>query len=429
MDSLSALGCFAYYFNSIFPGVYTLPVLLAKAPLYTLYLVAAALLSILASKLLVSTIDLHFSESLVLEGREQLLMRPPSQRHSSLNLPSLFERCVPHTCSGTVLYVAFLAAVLVMLLRSAMCVSLNLYVYVKNGETMGWGGLMLLFLVGTMVAASMSYQSMEGVQIACMLLNIMDSVRSSILVIGKQIPMNTFDESSAQLFPLFVSLLSNQVVIPCVLAAAGLTSHCQFMLQAWAASLVVGLSLVIAAFLALCGPEFSPMVLATAERIGPILTVSSAFSFFHIWVRALAAVVIAWRYGTNLQTARRRYPQRVKTVEIVLPLLVSLPYLVLIACYGLLAVVNWISKSKGNLVSASAIWLIIPYCYCSSVRSIGEALVKDRVSRWWCYLLYLGGTVALIGSLINGDLIESVGVDVALVAGMLLWQVIGHFIP
>ena len=97
MDSLSELGCFAYYFNSLILLNRVFPEHFVNFPIVnTLLIIFGGGLSLLASKLLLRTIDLHFTEVVGTEGMEQLLERNPEKRSSVLNLPTfvLFACCL-----------------------------------------------------------------------------------------------------------------------------------------------------------------------------------------------------------------------------------------------------------------------------------------------------------------------------------------------
>jgi len=163
MDWLSDIGCFAYYFNSFILVTAVWPDDFAYSPIvYVAYALLAGGLSLLASHLLLRIIDLHFSE----------VVGEPESRSSVLNLPVLLQLCLPRTCWGYTLYVVFMACIMTPLVREFLRLGLFLYVYTAESGEFGWGGLFVLFAVGILMGSSLSLQTMEGVQIGCVLLNV-----------------------------------------------------------------------------------------------------------------------------------------------------------------------------------------------------------------------------------------------------------------
>jgi len=423
MDSLSDFGSFAYYFNVIAVKTAKAPELFSAAMLEsTVFLAVAAGMSVLANLLLLKTIDLQFSEPIYAEGRERLLTHPSDKRQGVLNLPFLLQHSAPKTSLGTVLYLLFLACFLIEVMRFSMYWGLELYSQLGVSNFQAWSGLMLLFLVG---ATCLSFQDMEKAQILCVFLNVLLAVCDCLLP-------KTNNRMLESQFPLFMLYLSNQLIVPTVVAASRASTEKQSRLQAWAIGTVAVLFLALG--LAMHGdrPELSNSTTTLLQQVRGLIFMPCVFACVHIRLRVLAEVVIAWRYGLDVKLARAQYPVRVKAVQVLLPLVVALPCFHL-AYFQVTEVQDLIMLPEGYMLVVSTFFLIIPYCYNSTVHELGGSAEQERAPVWWSYVLYAGGLTSLFATLYSFTQLESnkglltLVVDLGLLGLMLLWQVLGNF--
>ena len=267
MDSLSDFGCFAYYFNSLIQGTGMWPRQFQHFPLIsTILVLLGGGLSLLASKLLLRTIDLHFSEVVGEEGREQLLETPPEKRSSVLNLPALLQRCLPRTWWGDTLYVVLMACLVIALVRELLSFGFILYRLMRYGDVYGWGGLFVLFVGGIFMGSSLSLQTMEGVQIGCILLNATFalSYNFTISVTAQTPPENIWEVVTHLYNPCF---LSNHILIPTVLAASKAPSQRHLVLITWALIFVLAIQLPPSLLIGVYTPIFDPKIANIAFRI------------------------------------------------------------------------------------------------------------------------------------------------------------------
>lgn len=430
MDSLSDFGCFAYYFNSLIllNGIY--PEYFVHFPqINTLLIIFGGGLSLLASKLLLRTINLHFTEIVGTEGMERLLERDPEKRSSVLNLPALLQRCLSFTCWGTTLYVVFMVVIVIALARESLA---NLYSFMDAGKEVGWGGLMVLGIVGILVGSSLSLQSMEGVQMACILLNVVFRLCYNL---NFQADLSDSTSSPWQVISEIYNPcpLSHHLLIPSVLAASRATSKRHLVLLSWAMGLVLIINLPYELFFAYYKPLISGEINSDVRKIRRSLAGMVYFSCSHIYMRALADVVIAWRYGLNVKVAKLRYPLRIKIVQLLIPLIIYLPLMISI-CFCQEVALNIVYLPFGYAQAVSSVYFLIPYCYNCTVQEMGEELV-GRVSVWWTYLLYAAGLCFLVHTIVWDILnhtvekiLLSLGINLGLFALMAIWQTIGYFI-
>ena len=209
MEFLSEFGTFACYFNAIVKSVELTLHRFAQAPLFsTGCILVAALLSVLTSKLLIKTVDLQFAQSVRIGSEESLIMTSPEERRSVMNLPSLLEYSAPRTCLGDALYEVFLLVVVVSMLRFSMHSGRGIYWYLFWSEDMGWGGFMLLFVVGVLLSSYLSFQSMEGVHVASVFINVAYLV--CLAFVNAYQKMDTYEPSIYD-FPHFCEMC----VLPC----------------------------------------------------------------------------------------------------------------------------------------------------------------------------------------------------------------------
>jgi hypothetical protein len=424
MDSLSEFGSFAYYFNVIAVKTAKAPGLFAAAALEsTVFLLVAAGLSVLANLLLLKTIDLQFSEPILAGGMESLLTQPPSSREGVLNLPFLLKNSAPKNLLGKLLYLLFLACFLIEVMRFSMFWGLELYSQLPVDTFKMWSGLTLLFLVG---ATCLSFQDMEGAQILCVFLNVMLAICDCML------PQQAKSSQIYSEFPLFMLYLSNQLIVPTVVAASRSSTERQNYLQAGAIGLVAVLFLTLGLAMSGGSPDLSSDTIAIVEHIRGLIFIPCMFACVHIRLRVLAEVVIAWRYGLDVRMAREQYPVRVKAVQVLLPLVAALPCF-LLAYFQASAVRDLIMMPQGYMLVVSTFFLIIPYCYNRTADEFGEGVGKNRAPAWWSYALYLGGLISLVATFYSFSQVETakslltLAVDVGLFGLMVLWQIIGHF--
>jgi len=412
MDSLSDFGCFAYYFNSLVLYTGIEPLLFMHYPLVNIVLVLLeGGLSLLAAKLLLRTIDLHFSEVVGEEGRERLLEAPPEKFSSILNWPALLQRCLPFTWWGDTLYVVLLVCIVIALVQYLL--QNGFIFYIMYGDMFGWGGLFVLFGAGILMGSSLSLQTMEGVQMGCVLLNVVCQILHNITY---QAP-ESISEIYAALYNPY--RLSNHLVIPSILAASRAPLKRHMALITWAVFIVLAIGLPSNLFIG-----FSESIVHAAWKVQKLTFLSVLFSSSHIYMRTLVNTVIAWRYGLNSIMARRTYPLRIKAVQILLPLLIYLP---------LFAYINYVRPSSIFPFAASLVWslmyFIIPYCYSWTVQQMGEGVV-GRTSVWWTYSLYAACLYSLTKAIFLGydsDIMWDASFIGGIFSLMVVWQIIGYF--
>ena len=421
MDSLSDFGCFAYYFNSLVVYTEIRPEHFAHYPLAnTVLVLLGGGLSLLAAKLLLRTIDLHFSEVVGEEGRERLLEAPPEKFSSILNWPALLQRCLPFTWWGDTLYVVLLVCIVIALVQYLLQNGFIFYNFIMYGDMFGWGGLFVLFGVGILMGSSLSLQTMEGVQMGCVLLNVVCLILQNITYrVNLEAPPESISEIYAALYN--PCRLSNHLVIPSILAASRAPLKRHMALITWAVCIVLAIRLPSNLFIGLYEQFYSERIVHAARML---TFLSVLFSSSHIYMRTLVNTVISWRYGLNSIMARRTYPLRIKAVQILLPLLIYLP---------LFAYINYGIHSSIFPFAASLVWsimyFIIPYCYSWTVQQMGEGVV-GRTSVWWTYSLYAACLYSLTKAIFLGydsDIMWDVSFIGGIFSLMAVWQVIGYF--
>ena len=432
MDSLSDFGCFAYYFNSLvlYTGIETRYFM--HYPLVNTALVfLGGGLSLLAAKLLLRTIDLHFSEVVGEEGRERLLETAPENRSCVLNLPALLQRCLPRTWWGDTLYVVLMACLVISLVRELLSFGFILYRLMRDGDVYGWGGLFVLFAVGIFMGSSLSLQTMEGVHIGCILLNATFALSYNFAVsVPLQAPPDNIWEVVTHLYnPCF---LSRHILFPTVLAASKAPSQQHIVLITWAVISVLAVQLPSYLLKGVYTPIFNETTLDFAFKILILIRVPVVFCITHLQMRTLADIVIAWRYGLNLVMARRTYPLRIKAVQILLPLLIYLPTFT--CAYFDLDPARAIAFSQfGFILAVSTMYFIIPFCYNFTVQQMGEEVV-GRIPAWWTYSLYAACAFSLTHTILYYYLYRTptnILLEFCICGGifvlMALWQTIGYF--
>ena len=431
MSSLGEAGCFAYYFNILASKAAMAPAFFEKAPYTsTVFLLLATGLSIVASKLLLKTIDLQFSEQA--GDREALLTRPPGERESVLNLPFLLQISAPKTLEGDILYFLVLVIVQIALLRLTALWVMFLYDFTKDFS--GWGGLIFLLLAGS---SFISFPELQGLQVLCVGLNVVYAVSNSM--INSNIQLNSEgkewdNELNFAEFGVITLFVVNQLNVPSVLAASAVSTARQSQLQTLAVVLVAALSLV----LGLSIPRNEDMNKeGVFVYVRGLIFVPCAFSWLQIRMRTLVEVVTAWRYGLNVHVARERYPYRVKIVQICLPVIVALPCFILpyldVSTQNLMFDV--IALPQELTLAISIILLIIPCCYDWTVQGFSGNVDLKRVPEWWRYVAYVGGGCSLLASVYSFTQVDdsttlwySLYLDCGLVGGMVVWQVLGNYL-
>ena len=430
MDSLSDFGCFAYYFNTLMTNTGIQPKYFAHYPLVNTALVLLAVgLFLLASKLLLRTIDLHFSEVVGEAGREQLLETAPEKRSCVLNLPALLQRCLPHTWWGDTLYVVFMLCIVTGLVHRLLKNGLSLYGYLWYGDEVGWGGLFVLFAVGLLVGPSLSLQTMEGVQIGCVLL-------SAVYLLSLRMAYSLTSQAPVNLWEVFAGLydpcmLSTHLLIPSVLAASRAPSQRHMVIIAWAVALVIAINLPLHLFIGLYGR--SETIANVANKIVKLTLIPTLFSMTHTYMVTLVDIIIAWRYGLNLVVARRTYPLRIKAVQILLPLLTCLP-ITIIAYFNYNMALYIVSLPFGFDLAWGTMYLIIPFCYRWTVQQMGEEVV-GRMPAWWTYSLYAAWVFAFTRTIVYyylyrtpTDVLLSSCLSGGIFVVMAIWQTISYFL-
>lgn len=325
MDSLSEFGSFACYFNAIAKSVELTLSRFENAPLFSsICIISAAVLSVLTSKLLIKTIDLLFSEAIHTEHQAILITRPPRERRSVINLPSLLQSSIPlDNWKDKTLYAVFLMIVLVSMVRFSMHSGRGIYYYFEQTAEMGFGGLMILFVAGILMSAYLSLQSMEGVHMAGVFLNIAFLVCYALKKSYRK--EENYEEDFAD-FPTFVRCVCYPVLNPTIMAASRISSQRQSELQTWAVCAATGLHLVLGLFMRVFNPEINPEAVNAFGKCCSLLIIPCIFVRGHLRFRALADTIIAWRYGMDPRISQRKYRKRVLAVRIFLPAIVCLPY-------------------------------------------------------------------------------------------------------
>ena len=153
---------------------------------------------------------------------------------------------------------------IVLVHRLLMC-ELYLYVYLWYGDEYGWGGLFVLFGVGILMGSSLSFQTMEGVQMGFVLLNATWLLSSNFNSITLEAPPTSIWEVVTNLYdPCFQT---RHLLIPSVLAASRTPSQRHMVLITWAVVLVLAIELPSNLFLALYTPVISETIVAYKIRL------------------------------------------------------------------------------------------------------------------------------------------------------------------
>jgi len=381
---------------------------------------------VLGSKLLAHTIDLHYTEPRQRGPEEELLSiqeremrpRPQEQRSNSLTLPALLNLSAPKTLTGDVLCFVFLGYVLIAIMRFTMYWILQVHDTFKTG----WGiesvwVLLMLYLVGVLLAAFVPLRDLVWLQLLCVLGNVTQMLQS-------EEPLEEEAKMIWVLLPTFVQLLTNLLMIPTVMAGLNVSSALQNRVQLAAVGGAGALYVLIGLYMWITDHT----VFSFAKQVITVVSVPCLYANIQIRLCVLSEIVVAWRYGQNLQVANYDYPIRVKAVQILLPFVI----------YGLFKSVSLITSTDliiitkvphGYMISGSLVLIIIAYCYQCTVQ------LKNRrnVHQVWMYVLYAGGFVSLAAAMAcywlykPTEAADSLLVDGMLFAFVLAWEVIGKF--
>jgi len=424
MALLGEFGCFAYYFNSVAWLAASGPSRFHQNPVTNVaLLLVTSVLAVLVSKLLLKTIDLHFSQQTL--SQERLLSQTSEQRETAFSLPFLLRNCLPEHFLGSVLYLLFLIAVLCALLRTCMFLALKYYVLaVDDDEQMDdlelktWA-VVVLFALSASLTAFSSYQSLQSLQIACVLLNIVyavSNVTNETYIERRKAP------SSRPIFHSFLGFLSIELIIPSVMAVSRVPSERHGVLLTWAVGLVAILYLALGALV----QSDSQIYVNAPEWARELIALLCVFSSMHIHLGALTDVVIAWRYGLNVKVAQQLYPWRVQAVRVLLPFALYTFCFFFASCDFLLAKQR-VNLVLGSMLTVSLALLIIPYCHSATLRRF---TASDEEQKWWRRVLYVGGVAGAVASL-NFFFFESdfftitLNIDACIFGVLVLWQVAG----
>ena len=428
MDSLSDFGCFVYYFNSLILTTGLYPEHFAHFPLVnTVLLLLGGGLSLLASRLLLRTIDLNFSEVLCVGLRELLLGACSKRRSWVSNISALLKLCLSYNSWGKIVYVIFMPYIVLSLVRNLLVSGFLLYVHTIGEAEFGWRWLMVLFAGGILVGSSLSLQKMARVQMVCGLLHIVCTLCFSLtyLVDLANAPESIWQTITAQ-YDTF--LRSNHILIPSVLEASKSPPKRHIVLITWAVILALGINLLQYWIVGMYRPIISETSTLIIRRIGILLQIPVLFSSVHIYLRALTDVVITWRYSYN---ANKRYYWRIKAVRILLPLIVYLPIFAL-AYFDQSKAQYIVFLPFASTLATSTMYLIIPYCY---NRTVQQIWLMKKTPAWWTNSLYAAWVFSLIAAIVNyslyrtfADIKLGVSLSGSLYVVMVLWHIIGYFL-
>jgi len=423
-------GSFAYYFNVFASKSAMNPEHLSQAPEIIVFLLIGGGLSVLGSKLLAHTIDLHYTEPRQRGPEEELLSiqeremkpRPQEQRSNSLTLPALLNLSAPRTLKGDVLCFVFLGYVLMAIMRFTMYWILQVHdTFTNDWKIDSDWGLLMLYLVGVLLAAFVPLRDLVWLQLLCVLLNV---TQMFCRAFQREEPLEKEARMIWVLLPTFVQLLTNLLMIPTVMAGLNVSSALQNRVQLAAVGGAGALYVLIGLYMWITDHT----VFSFAKQVITVVSVPCLYANIQIRLCVLSEIVVAWRYGQNLQVAKYDFPIRVKAVQILLPFVI----------YGLFKSVSLITSTElniitkvqhGYMISGSLVLIIIAYCYQCTVQ------LKNRrnVHQVWMYVLYAGGFVSLAAAMAcywlykPTEAAHSLLVDAMLFTFVLAWQVIGKF--
>jgi hypothetical protein len=384
-----------------------------------------SVLAVIASKLLLRTIEIHFSEQ-VAQGNQQAEV--PEQRETALSLPFLLHSCLDGNWVGGIFYLLSLVAVLIALLRTSVTFGFKSYTLLANHADLD-GDLAIevviaVFIVSASITAYLPYQSLQIVHIICILLNILyavSKVTSAEYVKERQTP------TAGSVFPHFVSFLAIELIIPSVVAVSKVSPRRHWVLITWAVVIV-----------AACYSVFSYLLYSGAQIYMEIplsvkawITLPCLFANIHIPMGALVDVVIAWRYGLNVKVAEQHYPQQVQAVRMLLPFALY-AFCFFFSFYGFplaKSIEHWV---LGSLVTVSLVLCAIAYCY-KATQDLFEVRDEEVGQRWWVYAVSAGGVVYTATALYffyNNERFNwytSFGIDIYIIGVFVLWQLLGQF--
>ena len=427
MVLLGELGCFAYYFNSIAWFAASGALRFSHDPLLSfILLIVTSVLAVLVSKLLLKTIDIHFSEQ---SSREKLLPQDSEERESALSLPFLLRSCLPDNCLGGIVYLLFLVAVLIALLRTCTTSGLKYYGVLVDNPASGddlalqtWA-VAVLFVLAASFTAFFSYQSHQYFQIVCIFLNVLYAISK---VTNEEYVKERERPSAGSVFPRFVSFLSIELLIPSVMAVSKVSSERHGVLIPWAVGLVAALYLIFALLL----QSGSQIYVKMPDWVREAISLPCLLATIHIIIGALVDLVVAWRYGLNVKVAQQHYPKRVQAVRLLLP------FAFFAFCFFFSYFEFPLSKSGGHwvlgaLLTTSVMMFAIPYCHKATHDIFATKGVKDS-ERWWRYAVYAGGVgcVAIVlYYFLNNErfsMVASLEIDAYIIGVFVLWQLIGQ---
>lgn len=406
-------GSFAYYFNIfasksfISSGYFSVPI--------CVFLLIGAVLSVLSSQLLVHTIDLHYGagehgEELLDRPEGEQTRRPQEERGNSVTLPALLYLSAPRTVLGDVLYFVFLMLTVVVTLRITIFWSQLLFYLVSEFSLV----LFAPCLAGVLLAPFLPLRYMSWLQLLCVLLNL---CAMSCNQFGGRLGR----EWLLLMLPVFVLFFSNLLMIPTVMTGLNVSSKLQNEVQLVA----VGVAGALYFFLGLLNSLFWGSYCSYyAERLLELWFILCAYANIQIGIRVLTEIVVAWRYGQNLQMAQLYYPIRIKLVQILLPCVIIL------ACFffelGNEKIRNML---LGCMLGAGFQLIMVAYCYQCTVRIVG----RDYEHKAEMYVVYLGGFISLAATVMcyfhyyDQQMWISLMLDGVLVTFVVSWQAIGHF--